>query len=861
MSEPRCSTGIASLDEALGGIILGDNVVFRFSEIGMYREACRALAAEAKREGRPLHYFRFARHDPLLAEDDTITIHDTRPGRGFERFISEIHSVIRKQGLYSYYVFDLLSELSSTYFSDRMIGNFFRITCPYLRRLRTVAYFGVQRYVHSYHATDLIRGTTQVMLDLYEYEGGHYALPVKLVDRDNAPRLLRLQRLEGGRAYTVPDSNTITRVVGSTPWPGLPSASYRMIGIWDRTFLRAEEIASREPPDSRERNRAFSEALFLLTGAKERMRNLLRRYLSLEDLIRIWKRMIGTGMIGGKATGMLAAHAILKARDERWNDLIEEHDSFYIGSDVFYSFLVENDCWWYRQLQKDPKHFLDRNDQIREQLLAGHFPPYITRRIDDMLEYFGRAPIIVRSSSLLEDAFGNAFAGKYDSIFCPNQGSFEERRKQFFDAARWIYAGTMSREALEYRKDRGILDRDEQMALLVQRVSGRQHGQWFMPHAAGVGLSFNPYVWNPSIDPDAGVLRLVLGLGTRAVDISEDDFARVVALNAPRLRPEADTDAQRRYTQRQADALNLSTNRLESVEIATLLAETDDLPVSLLTRPDRSRREAFGSARRSSTPAASERLTSFDPLFDRTSFIGDMRNMLGHLEAAYGAPVDAEFTATFDENNGYSVNVVQCRPLQVKGRSVESVPLPELSPEDTLIVSNGAVIGHSRSMCIDRIVIVRPECYSELSEPRRYEVAGSLRQAVEQRHPDEVILLIGPGRWGTSTPSLGVPARFADIAGATAIMEVDVMHEGLVPDLSLGTHVFHEMVELDLLYVAHFTAGEGNVLDFDTLYALPEDGNSTLPCISVKSGRTNGCRLRLNADTRAQCCIIYWEEE
>lgn len=966
MRTKHCSTGTPAIDEAIDGLYAGDNVVFRFSEISAYREACEAFAEETKRDRTPIHYFRFARHEPLL-DSDTAVVHETDPERGFERFISEIHSVIRSEGLYGNYVFDVLSALSATYFSDRMIGNLFRVTCPFLRRLRTLAFFGIERYNHSYHAVDLIRQTTQVLIDQYEVAGTRYVLPIKLEGRSDRS-LLRLRSINGDRATAVADSTTISRVISGDHWPGLPSASYRMIGIWDRTFMRAEEEAARSSVDGRgmpeplqprtapadgwgvegarkrdsQETSIFDETLFLLTGARGRMKELLSRYLTLDDIIRVWKRVIGTGMIGGKATGMLAAHAILRASGPKWTSLLEEHDSFYIGSDVFYSYLVENDCWWFRQLQKDPSHYLDRNEQIRDRLLDGEFPEYITRRIEDMLDYFGPEPIIVRSSSLLEDAFGSAFAGKYDSIFCPNQGTREERLARFLSAARWIYAGTMSREALEYRKSRGILERDEQMALLVQRVSGSHHGRWYMPHIAGVGFSFNPYSWSREIDPESGVLRLVLGLGTRAVDRSDDDVARVVALNAPTLRPEGGPEEQRRYTQRRADALNLDLNTLESPSIDELLDDAPGLPRDLLTVRDRERvaadREAATRARRSSrrpkaNPAASSsasgasraehaarpggsdpRLPSFDPLFARTPFAADMRELLSTLETAYATAVDVEFTATLtgvaDQDPAdtvagdggypvlppYSINVVQCRPLQVKGRSTESVPLPGSALENRFIESRGGVIGHSREFEVDRIVIVRPDRYSRLPDSARFEVArelshllgrkaGSLAETAQGSH--EFTLLIGPGRWGTSTPSLGVPARFSDIAEASAIMEVDVMHDALVPDLSLGTHVFHEMVELDLLYIAHFTGQEGNRLVFEELYALPGEerhgsggdemgaertsaapggtgagagGSTSESCISVFRPARSGRRLILNANTQDQRCIIYWAD-
>ncbi len=846
----RISTGLPALDECTDALRPGDNVVFRFDDLDQYEWAVRARVDHVLSNGGSVHYFRFAGHRPLLNERSGVVTHNVNPEKGFERVITDIHSVIRELGIGANFVYDVLSELSSTYFSDRMIGNFFSVTCPYLRRLRTIAYFGIERHVHSFHAVKPIRETTQLFVDLYRSEGETYAMPAKIEGRERRD-LLQMRMLTADGSRFVTDSQSIARVLHARPWPGLPSASYRMIGIWDRTFLRAEEIArsTQSSPQSAERREVFHELLSMLTGARDRMYGLLERYFTLEDVIRIWKRMIGTGMIGGKSTGMLAATAILRSTKAKWHDLLEPHDSFFIGSDVFYSYLVENDCWWYRQLQKHPRHYLDHNDAIRDRMLSGSFPDYILQRFSDMLDYFAPAPIIVRSSSLLEDAFGNAFAGKYDSIFCVNQGTQHERLSAFVRAVQWIYSGTMSREALEYRKKRGILDRDEQMALLVQRVSGSRHGDWHLPHIAGVGFSFNPYAWNADIEPNAGMIRLVAGLGTRAVERNDDDYTRIVALNAPAAQPTSGHEESRRYSQRHIDALNLDNNRIESPDAETLFQSAPSLPLSVFSRFDRD----------------SGRVIDFRYLLQRSSFVADMREMLETLERAYGAAVDIEFTANFHNNEVYSINVVQCRPLQIKGTGSAAGPLPTPDDKDRYIESHGGVIGHSRKIRIDRIVIVDPAAYGRLPEAKRYALARSLRPIVKRRFPEETVMLIGPGRWGTSTPALGVPVHVADISDAAVLMEVDIMHDGLVPDLSLGTHVFHEMVELDMLYVAHFSARSRNRLRLGTLRTelaaqTPELTDSEIAdCISVVSGENDDAALTCFADTRTQTCIIYRE--
>ena len=204
-----------------------------------------------------------------------------------------------------------------------------------------------------------------------------------------------------------------------------------------------------------------------------------------------------------------------------------------------------------------------------------------------MLDYFGQSPIIVRSSSLLEDNFGTAFAGKYESVFCSNQGERARRLQDFLCAVRAVYASIVSEEALAYRSQRALLGQDEQMALLVQRVSGARYGDLFYPQAAGVGFSFNPYVWHKTIDPEAGVLRLVFGLGTRAVDRSDDDYTRIVALNAPDCRPESNQDEVRGHAQRRVDAIDLAANNHTSTSFEQIVAGQPSLPLDMFASRDR----------------------------------------------------------------------------------------------------------------------------------------------------------------------------------------------------------------------------------------------------------------------------------
>jgi hypothetical protein len=292
---------------------------------------------------------------------------------------------------------------------------------------------------------------------------------------------------------------------------------------------------------------------------------------------------------------------------------------------------VRNGCWRARQKQRDRTSFLEGAAEARERILSGTFPDFVRQQLVTMLEYYGQSPIIVRSSSLLEDSFGNAFTGKYESVFCPNQGSPEERLVHLLDAMRRVYASAMSEEALRYREHRGLLDRDEQMAILVQRVSGGVHGRYFYPQVAGVALSYNPYVWNAAIEPEAGVVRLVFGMGTRAVERSDDDYTRVVALNAPALRHETTLDEVTEYAQRRVDVIDVEANRFASELVDVVVNESPDLPVDL-----------FATAREESGF-----VLTFEKLLWATPFVEEVRSLLTTLRDSYRYPVDVEFTANF----------------------------------------------------------------------------------------------------------------------------------------------------------------------------------------------------------------------
>jgi hypothetical protein len=802
----QASTGLTGLDAVLNHLRKGDNVVWQVDSIDDFAAFVAPFVRTAVSNGRKVIYMRFAGHKPLLEPTTGVQIFNLDASAGFESFSTQVHSIISDQGVGAYYVFDCLSDLLSAWATDLMIGNFFMITCPYLYELETFTYFAILRNNHSFKTIARIRETTQLLLDLYNLEGSYYIHPLKVWKR-YTPTMFLPHLQQGEKFVPITSSIDASRLFSRISEQGLESAE-RALDYWDHLFLRAKELSQLAGASQQDKRQTIEHLCRVMIGKEKRILSLAKKHFSLDDLLNIKDRLIGTGFIGGKAVGMLLANSIVSSDSSLGlSGHLETHDSFYVGSDVFYTYIVENDCWKLLMEQKTKEGYFKVAPELRERLLKGKFPDQVREQFQQMMEYFGQSPIIVRSSSLLEDAFGNAFAGKYASLFCANQGSPEQRLVNFEDAVRQVYASTMGDDALVYRLQRGLDQQDEQMALLVQRVSGSYRDSFFFPDLAGVALSYNTFVWNPNLDPKAGMMRLVVGLGTRAVSRVEDDYPQTIALDAPLLRPLADMEDVRRFSQHYVDLLDIQNNRLASQPIQELLAKNLDLKIDLLAAPDH---EMSEKARQLGLPQQYWLLT-FEKLLKETDFVPYMRKILKRLETSYRYPVDVEFTVNFTKQGNLMINLLQCRPLQTKGRR-PTVTIPACVEPDKLLFScQGYFMGGSVSLDIKRIIFVDPKQYEALPIQQKYDVAraiGTLNKQITNR--DETgMLLLGPGRWGTTTPSLGVPVSFSEINNVAVLGELACEGTNLVPDLSFGTHFFQDLVETDIFYVAIFPGHKG----------------------------------------------------
>ena len=349
------STGLKGLDEILSGLNKGDNVVWQVDGIEDFKRLVTPYVTKALEDGRKIVYMRFAHHPPLIQPDNKIKIYTLDALSGFESFSTQVHEIITDEGPEAYYVFDSLSDLLSAWATDLMIGNFFKITCPYLFELDTIAYFALMRSKHSFKTIARIRETTQLLLDVYNFEGSVYVHPLK-VWRRYSPTMF-LPHLQKGDVFSpVISSIDAAKLFSQFADTGL-KGSERALDYWDRLFMDAQELQS-TPEDSEKVRETIQQLCRIMIGREERISKLAYENFSLQDLIKIKNRLIGSGYIGGKAAGMLLARKIL-ARDSSldWQQRLEPHDSFYVGSDVFYSYIVENGLWklFMKQKTKDEK--------------------------------------------------------------------------------------------------------------------------------------------------------------------------------------------------------------------------------------------------------------------------------------------------------------------------------------------------------------------------------------------------------------------------------------------------------------------------------------------------------------------------
>ncbi len=539
---------------------------------------------------------------------------------------------------------------------------------------------------------------------------------------------------------------------------------------------------------------------------------IAKQFVEPEDFFDLIERVIyptgSHGKLGGKSAGLFLSHKIiqkLRSEDPALGQ-VKVPRTWYITSDGMHEFVYYNNLEEvYDQKYKQIDEVRQEYPHIVQVLKNSYFPKEIVKGLSMALDDFGDVPLIVRSSSLLEDRLGSAFSGKYRSLFLANQGEKKQRLEALMDAIAEVYASTFSPDPIEYRAERGLLDFNEQMGIMIQEVVGKRAGPYFFPSFAGVAFSNNEFRWSPRIKRTDGLLRIVPGLGTRAVDRLSDDYPILVAPGQPKLRVNVTADEIVRYSPNKIDLINLESNRFETRSVRDLLAECKDAypgvnqvfsvhQQGMLQRP-------MGMITNFNDDDV---VVTFDGLITSSSFVEQIKAILANLQKTMETPVDIEFAS-----DGTDLYLLQCRPQSRTNDDVAASIPRDVHEEDVVFTAN-RYISNGRVPDLTHLVYVDPSEYSTMVDRTELSAIGQVVGKLNKLLPKRQFALIGPGRWGSRGDiKLGVRVTYSDINNTALLVEVARKKGNYVPDLSFGTHFFQDLVEASIRYLPLYPDDEG----------------------------------------------------
>lgn len=544
------------------------------------------------------------------------------------------------------------------------------------------------------------------------------------------------------------------------------------------------------------------------------------------DLAEYREVTIGSGSIGGKAKGMLFAREVLKqvspaeslGRGRVLTVVIPE--SHFVASEFFDEFLALNHL---EGLRDDPEAV----PAYQEAFLLGEIPAGLRQQLVRLLEQ-AAYPLAVRSSSLLEDNPDHSFAGKYLTTFLANNGDPEARLRELAMAIKQVYASTYGLNAIEYRLKHRLSG--EKMAVIIQRLEGRRRGQFFYPEISGVGFSKAYRRWTERIRAEDGVMRIAFGLGTRCTGRG---YARTLSLTNPKLRPEGNNPADvARYSQETIDVLDMEAGHFVSFNInekSNLLREHHHY--HLLTQIYDSQENSLQRVVPPiETASPGQRYvftfqglpTACPELFHTTSFLYEV------LEQEMGTPVDIEFTY---ETADRTYSLVQARPLS-SYEEYRRVAIPVLTPDRILLKGDRML---TNGILKDVRYLVYVDYWAYASAVNKGAVAREIGR-INRRLAGERYILVGPGRWGSTDPILGVPVTYQEISNAGLLVEIGISHQRFAPELSYGTHFFADLEADRVLYLPVFDEIKTNVFNRSWFDQTPFSQSET-PAVRVYEGK------------------------
>jgi hypothetical protein len=570
------------------------------------------------------------------------------------------------------------------------------------------------------------------------------------------------------------------------------------------------------------------------------------------------------GRLGGKAAGLILARSMLlqAVKEGRFSGEFQVPTSYFLPSNGVLEFIEYNGFEELINVKyKKIEEVREEYPLVERLFKSGAFPPTIHAGLEAMLDEVGEGPLVVRSSSLLEDRTGHTFSGKYKSLFIANKGPMAKRLIELENAISEVYASVFHPDPIEYRRERGLIDFQEQMGVLIQRVVGREVGGMMFPVFAGVAFSQCEMRWSPRIRRSDGMARAVLGLGTRAVDRTVADYPVLVALEQPTLKAVLQPDEIYRYSQQEVDVVDLEEGRFHSLPLEEFLTrvgrQLPNMNQIFSVFRDRQLLPLVGVLSRLDPK---EMVVTFNGLTS-SRFPFELKAILDVLHDGLGEPVDMEFA-----HDGDSFFMLQCRSLSL-GTGTKREEIPWHVPEPHRIFSAKRFVQMAQVHNLEYVVLVDPRDYERLpSRDRMFRVARAVG-AVNRALPARTFLLMGPGRWGSRGDiRLGVPVSYADICYTSMLVEIARAKGSYLPEVSFGTHFFNDLVESQISYLPLYPEEDGVIWNEDFLNgsenSLEEtapsyaDMTETVRVIHVPSV-TDGLLLHVVMDSDEDAALAY----
>ena len=514
---------------------------------------------------------------------------------------------------------------------------------------------------------------------------------------------------------------------------------------------------------------------------------------------------IGSGSMGGKGRGLafLAAEMHALGMRKKYEDVLylSTPRTVVITTEIFDIFLAENSM--------NDLYFVNQSDdEILLLFLSKPIPGYLRTCLSQILQVI-KVPISVRSSSLLEDSHFQPFAGVYQTCMIPNRGSDEERLNELESAIKTVWASTYFKNAKEYLKNTEHSLEDEKMAVIIQQITGSEHGQWWFPNISGVARSLNFYP-SPGQKGEDGIGMLSFGFGKAVVD----DGTAFRFCPAKPKKPSNNLTGQESSDQNEFYALDLS-KRFNSMEDQDNLTK---LPIKEAYAYPKAMRNIF-----SSFDMASGRLIerpskegmnilTFNGIlkYDALPLAKIIDEVLKLGEKGMACPVEIEF-AVNTEREGPDFSILQVRPISSADYDLD-IDISEKEIKKSIIYAE-KVMGNGKVEGIRDIISIKPEVFRPSEMQIMAKELGQMNAGLDNQY-----LLIAAGRLGSSDRWLGIPCCWSDISKAHVIIETGIKELSVEP--SQGTHFFQNMTSLGAVYLTVNPLHGDGTIDFDAIRRL-----------------------------------------